>query len=378
MSSRARRPYLMGKKSVTEFYQAPVRFLKNIVGKESEFEKPYEEEEYRKMHFDFPWPDWPPLPEIPPWPPWSPPEGPVPGLPGCAIVCYPPGGGDCDSPIWCHPGIWCGADLGCTLCSWTVVGATSGYSWKKLIDGVPSKIRGIEIWIDENLLVEGKALIHAQMKDPCGNLCGKDVEVTCKVCPPDIIMTWDSDLSASEITRDATVDIYVKDGLGPYSWSVIGTGFTLGHVTTDGIHNTLIADNTACGTAKITVTDFCDDSVNGHVLCTEGEWEPVCDSINTSDCYHHDIPAPDTYHYFEDKKITIEQRCLYSWTGFCRFGACGGFNSSNYRPSWPCYTYPKTSCVDIIGSGYICSPEVTAECCSLNLGIRVHKWSCSP
>ena len=49
MSSRARRPYLMGKKSLVEFYQAPVRYLKEVLGRESEFEKPYVDEEYNPL-----------------------------------------------------------------------------------------------------------------------------------------------------------------------------------------------------------------------------------------------------------------------------------------------------------------------------------------
>ena len=266
----------MGKESVGNFYKADVRFLKEVVGRESEFEKPYLDEDYRKMHFDFPLPDWPPFPDPLPWP--EIPPGPEPGLSLCGITCYIPGGGDCTEPIWCHPSIWCGTDMSCNLCSWTVTGATTGYTWKHIVDGVPSKTRGIEIWIDENLLTEGKALIHAQMRDPCGNLCGEDLEVTCKVCPPDIVISWDSDLNLTVGQGNggfATAAVKVKDGLGPYTWSVAGTGFSMQDAVTNGVNNVLQADATACGLATVTVTDFCGDSVTGYVRCTAGQWTEI-------------------------------------------------------------------------------------------------------
>jgi len=275
LSSKARRPYLMGKRSLTEFYSSPARYLKEIVGKESEFEKPYEEEEYRKMHFDFPWPDWPPFPDLPPLP--DIPGGPVPGLSLCAITCYKPL--DCDEPIWCHPSIWCGEDLMCNLCNWTVEGATSGFT-PHPFGGSVNKSWGIDIWIDATLTeAGGEALIHVQMKDPCGNLCGEDIEVICKKCPPDVVMTWDTVNSAETIAADSTVGVYVADGLGPYTWSVVGTGFSMLNPTTETVYNTLVAAVDACGSATITVTDFCGDSVVGYVRCTTGTW-----NLNVGQC----------------------------------------------------------------------------------------------
>jgi hypothetical protein len=264
----------MGDKSVTEFYQAPVRYLKEVLGRESEFEKPYVDEDYRKMHFDPPTPDWPPFPPFPPWPPLPPIEGPVPGLPSCAIVCYEPL--DCDEPIWCHPSIWCGTDLGCTLCSWVVEGATAGYT--PHLTGVGGW--GIDVWIDTSLVEPGgEALIKICMTDPCGNVCCHDSEITCKVCPPDIVISWDDGISADTIGQGnggfATAGVAVLDGLGPYSWSVAGTGFSMLHANTEGKTNTLQADDTACGPATITVTDFCGDTTTGYVRCTAGQWTEI-------------------------------------------------------------------------------------------------------
>ena len=266
LASKNRKFYLSGKMSLREFFSAPTRYLAESISKESEFEKPYLDEDYRKMHLDMPWPDWPPFPPLGPLP--DIPGGPVPGLTLCGIVCYAPL--NCDEPIWCHPGIWCGYDPLCDLCSWTVTGATTGFSPHPFGGSVHSSW-GIDIWIDSTLAGEGgEALIHVQMKDSCNNLCGEDIEVTCDVCPADVAMTWASgDLT---VGQSSSVAVEVVDGLGPYSWSVSGTGFSMLHASTEGVGNTLVTAADACGSATITVTDFCDTVVTGYVRCTTGQW----------------------------------------------------------------------------------------------------------
>ena len=285
----------MGDRSIREFFSSPTRYLAEAISKESEFEKPYLDDDRGRMHNDPSWPDWPPFPDIPPWPPLPPFEGPVPGLPGCAITCYPPHN-DCDNPVWCHPSIWCGIDMGCKLCSWEVEGAIKGYEPHN--SGVGSW--GIDIWIDEDLVEEGgEALITACMTDPCGNVCCEDIEVTCKICPPDVVMTFDDPATADTIGRNASINIHVKDGVGYYSWSVAGTGFSIPS-RTEGVINVLSTDNTACGPATITVTDFCGDSVTIYIRCTEGsDWIP-----KTADtCV---MPGPGTFVSFSSPFIYYE------------------------------------------------------------------------
>jgi len=293
----------MDKMSLREFFSAPTRYLAESISKESEFEKPYLDENPRKMHLDFPWPDWPshslpgPLPDIP--------GGPTPGLSLCAITCYTPL--DCDEPIWCHPSIWCGADPMCNLCSWLVEGATSGYS-PHPFGGSAHESWGIDIWIDTELLEGGEALIRVQMRDPCGNLCGEDVEVTCKVCPPDVVMTWDSSLSAETVIAGNSAGVYVKDGLGPYSWSVVGTDFSIAP-TTEGVSNLLVAGAGACGTATITVTDYCGDTAVGYVRGTTGQW--VTKSVGScvvpgTGTFVAEVGLQCTYEFVKDNKKQIQ------------------------------------------------------------------------
>ena len=377
LSYSPRRPYLMGNQSVGNFYKAPARFLKELADRESEFEKPYLDEDYRKMHFDFPVPDWPIMPPLGPGPE-LPIPGPSPGLSLCAITCYVPGGGDCSEPIWCHPSIWCGTDMSCNLCSWIVSGATLGYSWKHIVDEVPSKTRGIEIWIDENLLTEGKALIHAQMQDPCGNLCGKDLEVTCKECPPDIVISWDSDNSAETIGRNAAVDVYVKDGLGDYTWHVAGTGFSIPETTT-GVHNVLSADNTACGTATITVTDVCGDTTTGYVRCTAAsDWvlKAPYDTCVISGAASYLVGAY-VFEYIAGNKRQLESIIRAAGaTGDCVTDAafCDGYCDTDTCLAPPfvepgIYGDITPNCMDHPETG-----SISCFCGELNL--RYYEWEC--
>ena len=74
-----------------------------------------------------------------------------------------------------------------------------------------------------------------------------------------------------EIYRNSSVGISVIGGFPPYTWEVSGTGFSIPISTTDRT-NTLSADNTACGTGTITVTDNHGVPVTGYVRNTTGVW----------------------------------------------------------------------------------------------------------
>jgi hypothetical protein len=245
-----------------------------------------------------------------------------------------------------------------------VEGATTGYTWKKLLDGEPQKTRGIEIWIDQDLLIDGKALIHAQMKDPCGNLCGEDLEVTCKVCPPDIVMTWDEALSGKTVARNNSVGVYVQNGLGPYTWSVAGTGFSLTHAETDVVSNTLSADATACGTATITVTDFCGDSVTGYVRCTTGQWSEI---PFTSCVISGAITEGDGMTRIEKKWKLVEiWGVTCSSAGFGCSGAVWGMCINNYDDCHclePVGCHTTMGCTQCLEHGGICNQAGYAKEC---------------
>jgi len=57
--SSARKPYHNLKKSIVAFYRGRISFMKTLVQKFSEFEKPYVDESYPEMHLQIPLPNWP-------------------------------------------------------------------------------------------------------------------------------------------------------------------------------------------------------------------------------------------------------------------------------------------------------------------------------
>jgi len=100
--------------------------------------------------------------------------------------------------------------------------------------------------------------------------CGQTASVSSCDCAGDNV-AYDSVNSDETVDQNGTATIIVTGGCGPFTWSVEGTGFSI-PASTESRGNTLTADDTACGTATITVTDACGDSCEGIVRCTEGRW----------------------------------------------------------------------------------------------------------
>ena len=59
MTFSKRKLYYSLKTSMIDFFTAPVRHLKDVITKESQFEKPYRTNDYPVMHLNLPTPDWP-------------------------------------------------------------------------------------------------------------------------------------------------------------------------------------------------------------------------------------------------------------------------------------------------------------------------------
>ena len=103
------------------------------------------------------------------------------------------------------------------------------------------------------------------------NLSTTQEEVT---TPQDWHFKCDPD-NLQEIERNDSVVVEVVGGKSPYTWSVSGTGFSLEESDTSS--NTLSADNTACGSATITVKD---SSGGPDAVCsvrekTYGDWVEI-------------------------------------------------------------------------------------------------------
>lgn len=167
---------------------------------------------------------------------------------------------------------------GCPLYTWEIDPADSGfwfdagYSLTKIEDTMSETQT---VYADTEDETESATI---KVTDRCGNTAECEVK-TCD-CDVEPDVAYDNDTSDDTIDRQDTATIAVIGGCPPYAWSVAGTGFwfdaeyTLTEIETTAISTILYADETACGAAAITVTDFCQDNCIGYVRCTEGEW--VC------------------------------------------------------------------------------------------------------
>ena len=167
-----------------------------------------------------------------------------------------------------------------------VQGGCPTYTWE--LSGVtPSKVTARDAETNSNFNMfkfasDAEANETLTVTDGCGS------EVTITLIPtsgagdPCNVLYYEapswSDENSETIARNSNMGIIVDNGAGPFTWEVLGTGFTLGSAETEEGSNTLICDGVACGLCTITVTDYCGESVTGYVRCTTGSWR------DTDDC----------------------------------------------------------------------------------------------
>lgn len=317
-----RRPYYGLKLSIADFFREPVRYLKQSNTQESMMEKPYLTDEYPKMHLklpDFTFKSKKRHSFL----------GPIAsGIPygGLAMIDF--GDANCwwgitrtsyciKEPIIITliadyfftaefnftaqivkdtmgvtltqlPGYKAGArdkqdylltlpenaNGSVTICGFASTHTLISQTFETVVAGMP-----VGIYLSGGGLVarergqENPAIVTKSSYGEKGDDCGCiSFTSSCDPCVGTTIMTWDDSTSADTIAQSSSVSVAVNDGLGPYSWSVSGVGFTLGSTQTGGGQNTLVSDASACGTATITVTDTCGGSTTGYVRCTTGQW----------------------------------------------------------------------------------------------------------
>jgi len=315
--------------SLGDFFRAPVRHLKESNEKESQFEKPYREGSYNKMHLDMPWPQF---------------RRGEDNLPGSFFgdlpklvhtfffdegLCSFVGGGELEIGVWqsvsgfmaltppqSGEGEWIwsvssthsavevvvlshgkspkikvraqaefeGIVLICAECSYSGK-LVDSYTMEKAGTGFVSlQLQGYHYaFIDRNTNLPVEGGIQTVYKESSTVVCGC-VEFTCgvgceSVTPVNFLAYG---VNPETIARSNSITLTVENGLAPYSWGVSGTGFTIAALT-GGLSNSLIADATACGVATVTVTDACGNSDTYEVRCTTGSWT-VWSAISTSNC----------------------------------------------------------------------------------------------
>jgi len=172
-------------------------------------------------------------------------------------------------------------------------------------------------------------------------------KVECPACKSSLIDNWEypqgwellwDPTNPEEISESSSVNIGVIGGVPSYQWSVSGTGFWLSSDQTQGLSNTLNADDIACGSATITVTDNFGDKVTGYVRCENGQWSLVgntCSYPGEAESMEHLYPTLNYRFYRVVGKY--RQMTVYSCYTSC---SSGGYNytcisCNGNSPCWP-------------------------------------------
>ena len=228
------------------------------------------------------------------------------------------------------------------------------------------------------------------------------------VCVGATSVTWNTAASAKTITTPGaggtnSVQVLVTSGSGttPYIWSVVGTGFSLLEegIQTDNFANTLYADDTACGTAVITVVDDCGFTTTGYVRASVGVW--VATGITTCVKPGEGTLSGGFWHVYVDQYyLKIKTTRLES----CGLGNCTvGFTNTCDSMCWTNNCQARcATCATTYGSDDPCTPcvenmrptfdlqlfpcyldilcwdsEYKAAECWCNQSIEVKEWVCS-
>jgi len=280
VTSKARKPYLGLKRSLIEFFTAPVRYIKQSNEKESAFEKPYEGADYPSMHFKLPDPDWPTW-KFDPTARRLPPSPEVLGTGSsckhCDLSSYRIQADDCDTnavniysskrcvheahgflapKTWqftstdkpafneerqreiaiANPGLTA-MTLGSHGQQWGETVLTVEALVGEIVDVQPGRWAthhpDIDVWVNPDV---DEHVLLGTMIDDLGNICTELVEVSCStvVCPPLVVFEFDDASTPDTIAPGGNITVYVTGGSAPYSWGAAGTGFTWASgVTTD-------------------------------------------------------------------------------------------------------------------------------------------------
>lgn len=376
MSSR-RRPYLNLKESITDLFRTTARWLHDTLEKESQYEKPYLDEDYRAMHLNMPTPTWPRTPDAGQVPSkdrtwtfiWDPGICTImPASPNCgeefnisvSIGLLPPGSqlktiewaaqssnaicveilsitNGISGRIHCKAGDECNEGV-VSIC---VKGTLIGSIREELMVANPFRdIGSLDYRVATGLPALSSSFKESGYTYDCGCI---DIPLDC--CGVGTI-TWDDALSGETVARNSYVLVAIEDSgsSGPYTWSISGTGFWLDEAfsktteATAGLTNIIYTDETACGACTITVIN-CDGSsqVVGYVRATTGLW------------------------------------CIISDIDFCSSYAGSACNNTETEGKYQYYDVFLNGTVDPPGCAGVCH---NTPCYPLCLSERISEWKC--
>jgi len=197
----------------------------------------------------------------------------------------------------------------------------------------------------------------------------RDIYVLCDCCKSEayVAMTLDTANTDDTIDSSTPATVTVKDGCGPYNWSVSGTGYS---IVPNGSSDLLAAvvsvvggtcgvDYSAYGT--VTVTDLCGTTVTKEIRNTGGQWVWKSDSDHS--CY--DI-------------VACADQCPSTWSGVFYCDVISGNAKTAYTYQWYACYHPSISgcpgctCADM---GFPpCATETGGECHAYKSSD--YEWEC--
>lgn len=207
----------------------------------------------------------------------------------------------------------------------------------------------------------------------------------CRTCECDGAPLAASASTPSTIVRGATVTIYVDDGVPPYDWTLAGgncnvsTGFSLSAAQTAIPEVDLTATASATGTAEVTCTDKCEDSVKQNVRCTFSGWVHKNYNCTISGAWtgYFGVPWIDPLVW-----VMVQDGCKKQWQvnyGFVqRTSACSG-PTCNQTGQSECLTPFTCSIVSglgatAVGSYACCHRASDNQCRSFNPQYEYFEW----
>lgn len=148
---------------------------------------------------------------------------------------------------------------------------TESYTGDKSIE------HGEAFW--RGLYGEHTRFVPISPEDGCGKHITRQViepDDCCETAPP---LTWDSDNSIDTVHDFDSGFVYVRDGIGPFVWEIIGSGYLWFsgapvpvRIVTDERWAAIETGAYPCGKFKVEVTDSCGTVVSGEIVSTYGEW----------------------------------------------------------------------------------------------------------
>jgi hypothetical protein len=198
--------------------------------------------------------------------------------------------------------------------------------------------------------VRGRVTVEASMRTFDGIPGDSNVSLyestECDDCPLSFVV---DPANPETVAPSSSVTVKGIGGLGPYSWSISGSGFSLTGGSVTATPENDIATSGACGSGIATVTDSCGSEITIEVRSTTGSWV-----FYGSGCMVDGLdPDPGTGGEIATSG-QWQQRCNWVQEGGC---------STSSPPSCGCADTGPSGCADLfyLGTGVECINFVCVE-----------------